>query len=98
MNREEVVLERRHRATQPALQPPDLGDAPLEAPSEYLTSRQLARLLGYRGESAQSSANKFTKRHGLRRYWRSAQVALVRRADVEAVLQGRRQMGVSHGR
>lgn len=95
MNRQDVILERGHRAPKPALQAPDLRDAPLEPAPKFLTSRELAAYLRYGGKTPECSANKFTKRHGLRRYWRN-RTALVLRADVDAVLEGRR-MGVSHG-
>lgn len=89
MNREEVVIERGHRAPKPTLQPADLADAAGEAAPKYLTSRQLAAYLGFRGKTPECSANKFVKRHGLRRYWRSQRAALVLRADVDRVLEGK---------
>lgn len=100
MNREQVVLEGRNASPKAPLKSPNLADAPLQAPPEFLTSRQLAAYLGYGGKTPECSANKFTQRHGLRRYWRSQRVALVRRVDVDRVLQGKAvwsRGGVSHG-
>jgi hypothetical protein len=62
---------------------------------EYLTTRQLAEYLGYAGKRRKGAAQKFIDRKGLRRYWRSARVSMVRRADVDAVLAGRVQWGQS---
>ena len=61
----------------------------MTALSRYLTTRELAEYLRYVGANAQCSAQKFIKRHGLRRYWRGRSV-LVMRADVEDVIAGRR--------
>lgn len=89
MNRREVIGQGRARAPQAPLQAPDLDDAPLETLPRYLTTRELAAYLNYTGKRAQGAAQKFVKRHGLRRRWRSRCVALVLRADVDAVLEGR---------
>lgn len=67
--------------------PSPQGDAVL---SRYLTTRELAEELRYVGANAQNSAQKFIKRNGLRRYWRGRCV-LVKRADVDDALAGRRQ-------
>jgi hypothetical protein len=88
MHREDVIFERGHRTPKSALQAADLRDAPLETAPKFLTSRELAAYLRYGGKTPECSANKFTKRHGLRRYWRN-RTALVMRADVDAVLEGR---------
>ena len=58
------------------------------AEARYFTTRELADELRYVGANAQCSAQKFIKRHGLRRFWRG-RVVLVRRADVENVIAGR---------
>lgn len=89
MNRREVIRQGRAGAPQAPLQAPDLDDAPLETLPRYLTTRELAAYLGYTGKRAQGAAQKFVKRHGLRRRWRSQCVVLVLRADVDAVLDGR---------
>lgn len=60
----------------------------------YFTTRELADELRYVGANAQCSAQKFVKRHGLRRYWRG-RVVLVKRDDVEDVIAGRRQTTAS---
>jgi hypothetical protein len=62
----------------------DLADV---APA-HLTMRALAAYLGYEGQYAVDSAQRFVARHGLRRYWRSARCAMVARADVDAVMAG----------
>lgn len=98
MNGLEVVGQRRARATQAPLEPPDLGDAPSEATPRWLTTRQLAAYLGYTGKRAQGAAQKFVKRHWLRRRWRSQRVSLVDRLEVDAVIEGRRAWGGRHGR
>lgn len=70
--------------------PTDESGPVLFAPlPEYLTTRELADYLGYRGKRRQGAAQKFIARAGIRRYWRSARVSLVKRADVDAVVAGR---------
>jgi hypothetical protein len=65
-------------------------DEPLFPPLPvYLTTMQLADYLGYVGQHRQCSAQKFIRRRGLRRYWRSGRVVLVKRADVDNMLAGR---------
>lgn len=58
--------------------------------SPYLTTRDLAAYLCYRGRRTQGAAQKFIARNGLRRYWRGRCV-LVKRSDVDAVLAGQRR-------
>ncbi|MCC6989909.1 MAG: hypothetical protein IT181_12970 [Acidobacteria bacterium] len=89
MNREQVVLEGRDGTSKATLQAPHLADPSSQPTSKYLTSRQLADYLGFGGKTPQCSANKFIQRNGLRRYWRSSVVALVLRADVDRVLEGK---------
>lgn len=60
----------------------DLAPVPLD----YLTVRELAALLRYRGTSAPKSARKWIARNQVRTYFRSARGAVVKRADVDAVL------------
>lgn len=79
------VVQRGVGAREASFEAPDLA----RAAGEYLTTRELAAYLGYRGKRAQGAAQKFVARAGLRRYWRSARVSLVRRADVDAVLAGK---------
>lgn len=92
MNLGEVIPERRRRATQAQLQAPDLVDPPRQALPRFLTTRELAAYLRYTGKKAQNAAQAFVKRHGLPRRWRGRCV-LIARADVDAVLEGRRSHG-----
>ena len=65
-------------------------DTPRTAPlPKLLTTRELAVYLGYRGPHAQTSAQRFVQRNGMRRYWRSARVSMVKLADVDDILSGR---------
>jgi hypothetical protein len=56
---------------------------------ELMTLRQVGEYLAYEPKRARESARKFVERNGLRRFWRGG-AWLVRRADVDAVIEGRR--------
>jgi hypothetical protein len=82
------VVQRRRGPAQAKREPRHLADASLDpAARPFLTMRQLAAYLAYDGERSPEAARKFTQRNGLRRFYRGQW--LVRRADVDAVLEGR---------
>jgi hypothetical protein len=56
---------------------------------ELLTYRQLAAYLCFEGKAAPEAARKWVARNSVRRLWRGG-AWLVRRADVDAVLEGRK--------
>ena len=55
----------------------------------YMTTPELAEYLRYLGPNGHIAANKWIARNGVRRYWRG-RAALVKQADVDAVLAGER--------
>jgi hypothetical protein len=59
---------------------------------ELLTLQQVGEYLAYKPKRARESARKFVERHGLRRLWRG-KAWLVKREDVDAVLEGRKPTG-----
>lgn len=56
----------------------------------YMTTPELAEYLRFIGPNGYIAANKWIARNGVRRYWRG-KAALVKQAEVDAVLAGEQQ-------
>lgn len=91
-------VQRRGVDAQARLELPHLANAVAgQGDGVYLTYRQLAAYLQFTGKRAPEAARKWfdrNRKNGVRRVWRGAAWLIVR-ADVDAVLAGRRLHAVS---
>ena len=60
----------------------------LPAEDRYLTVRELAEYLRYRGPHAPRQARRWIDDKGVSKHYRSAQCLLVKRSDVDRALEG----------
>jgi hypothetical protein len=63
-------------------------DLPTEDGPAWLTTAKLADYLGYEGRHRVISAHRWIAAKGVRKHYRSQRCVLVKRADVDRVLEG----------
>lgn len=62
-------------------------DLPTDTGLTWLTYAELADYLKYRGTHRAREARRWVTDHGIRKYYRSAKRVLIKRAEVDAVLE-----------